>query len=170
MKEIIYNYDYLKEEDINNFVGRAKLLIINSNDEVLLGYGHNTYQIIGGHLEEGETYDECVVREVLEETGIDIPLEQRKPFLVIRYYCKNYPKDGLNSEYLINYYAVKTDLKPNLNKIDLTENEKEGLFEFRYIPLLKVKEVLNDNLVISDNKNTILDTLEAIDEYLKITE
>lgn len=31
MKEIIYNYDYLNEEDINKYVKRAKMIVENSN-------------------------------------------------------------------------------------------------------------------------------------------
>lgn len=167
MKEILYNYDYLNKEDINYTVKRAKVLIINSDNEVLLGYGHGTYQIVGGHVEEGETYDECVVREVMEETGIKLPFEERRPFFVIRYYCKDYPKEGLNSEYIINYYAIKTDMKPNIDKISLTENEKEGMFKFRYIKLDNILAELNKNLETTDDKNTVLDTIEVIKEYLK---
>ena len=53
MKEIIYNYDLLDESDINNIVERVKAIIINSNDEILIGYGDKTYQCVGGHVEAG---------------------------------------------------------------------------------------------------------------------
>lgn len=167
MKKVFYNEDNLRKEDINNFIKRAKMLIINSNNEILLGYGHNTYQIIGGHVEENESYDECVIREVKEETGIELSLEKREPFLQIVYYCKDYPKEGLNSEYIINYYSINSDLKPDIDKINLTENEKEGLFEFRYISLNNVLDELNDNLEVCKNKNTVKDTIKAIEVYLK---
>lgn len=166
MKKIIYNEDNLTEEDINNIVARAKMLIINSKSELLLGYGHNTYQVVGGHLEENESYAECIVREV-EEIGIKLPLEEREPFLEIIYYCKDYPKEGQNSKYIINYYSIITDLKPNIDKINLTENEKEGLFEFRYIPLNKALQELNNNLEICKNKNTVKDTIKAVSAYLE---
>lgn len=167
MKKVFYNEDNLRKEDINNFIKRAKMLIINSNNEILLGYGHNTYQIIGGHVEENESYDECVIREVKEETGIELSLEKREPFLQIVYYCKDYPKEGLNSEYIINYYSINSDLKPDIDKINLTENEKEGLFEFRYVSLNNVLDELNDNLEVCKNKNTVKDTIKAIEVYLE---
>ena len=118
MKEIIYNENNLKDSDINKVVKRAKAIIINSNDEILFGYGDKNYQLPGGHLEDGETYDECLAREVKEESGMDIPLEKREPLLTIKYYCKDYPKKGINTEYLAKYFCIKTDLKPNLNKIN----------------------------------------------------
>ncbi|MDD3242011.1 MAG: NUDIX hydrolase [Bacilli bacterium] len=168
MKEIIYNYDCLKDEEINSEVLRAKLLIINSDEEILLGYGHNNYQIPGGHVEENETFDECVVREIQEETGIIIPLEKRKPFLVIKYLCKDYPSQGQNTKYIANYYSIKTDLKPNLSNVNLTENELEGMFELRYIHKDSIIEELNKSLETCTNKNVILDTLEVVKEYLNI--
>lgn len=167
MKKIFYNEDNLNEKDINNSVKRAKMLIINSNNKILLGYGHNTYQIIGGHIEDNESYNECIVREVKEETGITIPFEERVPFLQIKYYCKDYPKEGLNSEYIINYYSIISDSKPNIDNINLTDNEKEGLFEFRYISLDEVINELKSNLEICKNKNTVNDTIEAIKVYLE---
>ena len=44
--------------------------MINSKDEILMGYCHNTYQFPGGHLDENETLEECLIREVKEEMGI----------------------------------------------------------------------------------------------------
>ena len=44
MKEIIINNDNLKEEDMTELVQRVKIMLINSKDEILLGYSHNNYQ------------------------------------------------------------------------------------------------------------------------------
>ena len=52
MKEIITNKYNLKEEDLTEIVKRVKVLLINSNSEILLGYSHNEYQFPGGHVED----------------------------------------------------------------------------------------------------------------------
>ncbi|XP_016515442.1 nudix hydrolase 1-like [Nicotiana tabacum] len=56
-------------------VGVAVFLL--SGSKVLLGkrlsaIGHSTFALPGGHLEFGESFEECATREVKEETGLDI--------------------------------------------------------------------------------------------------
>ena len=166
MKEILYNNDSLTKEEINNKVERAKIVIVNSNNEVLLGFSKNEYQIIGGHLEEGESYDEGLIREVKEETGIELPYEKRKPFIIIRYYTRDYPTEGQNTEFIAKYFAIKTDLKPNISKMSLDQEEQKNNFEFRYIKLDKAIEELENSIDKANNPLVVRDTIEVLKEYL----
>ena len=72
MKEIVFNHDNLEESDIDEVVVRTKALLINDKEEITLGYSHKTYQFPGGHLEENESLEECLIRELKEESGIDL--------------------------------------------------------------------------------------------------
>ncbi len=46
-------------------------VVRNDHDEVLMIYRHGRYDLPKGHWERGETIEECAVREVEEETGIE---------------------------------------------------------------------------------------------------
>ena len=70
MKKLVINKNNLELKDINEFVYRPRAIIINSNNEILLGFCNNTYQFPGGFLEDNETLIEGLKREILEETGI----------------------------------------------------------------------------------------------------
>jgi 8-oxo-dGTP diphosphatase len=53
------------------------VLIFNHKNEVLLGnrinsHGSQTWAPPGGHLELGESFEICSIRETKEETGLDI--------------------------------------------------------------------------------------------------
>lgn len=52
-------------------------IILNDKGEILLGrrknkYGAGTYCFPGGKLKKGETFEQCIIREVYEETGLKI--------------------------------------------------------------------------------------------------
>lgn len=167
MKTILYNYDNLTDNDINRVVRRAKILIINSNDEILFAHSNNNYFFVGGRVEENETFDEGIVRETKEETGIDLSLEKREPFFTITYMNKDYPSIGVNTKSVANYYLIKCDIKPDLSKVSLTYEEKTNNFKLVYIHKDKVLEELTNSLEICSNKNVVRDTIEVVKEYLK---
>ncbi len=145
MKQLITNKYNLTDSDMTEVVKRVKVLLVNSNNDVLLGYSHNNYQFPGGHVEENETLAQAVNREVLEETGIELNITNIEPFACAIGYYKDWPAEGKNRKIEIYYYEVKTDEKPNLENTEYTENEKDGNFELRYIPLLDVENVLKTN-------------------------
>lgn len=145
MKQLITNNYNLTDNDMTEVVKRVKVLIINSKNEVLLGYSHNNYQFPGGHVEEGETLIQTVNREILEETGMDLGVSDLEPFACAIGYYKDWPAEGKNRKIEIYYYEVKTDEEPNLEKTEYTENEKDGNFELKYIPLKTVEHVLRKN-------------------------
>lgn len=166
MKELITNKYNLTEDDVTEVVKRVKVLAINSNNEILLGYSHNDYQFPGGHVEEGESLLQTVKREMLEETGIDLKMENVEPFAVALGYYKDWPAEGKNRKIEIYYYEIKTDERPNLNKISYTENEKDGGFELRFIPLNKVEDELRKNAEeFGDKRGITREMLELFEIY-----
>ena len=95
MKEIIYNKDNLKDNELDETVIRIKAVIINNKDEILLGKCHNTYQFPGGHLNPKEDLTTGLIREVKEETGIELT-NVPVPVAFIKNYTKNYHNTGKN--------------------------------------------------------------------------
>ena len=144
MKEVIYNYDNLKENEIDEIVIRCKGLIVNNKNEIMLGYCHNTYQFPGGFLEDDETLIEGLKREILEETGIILDdKEIIKQICTISQLNKDYPKKGINRLTEFSYYYVLTNKKVNLNNINYDKWEQDNNFKLKYISIDEFEKVLN---------------------------
>ena len=166
MIELINNKYSLKEEDMTELVKRVKVLLINSNNEILLGYSHHDYQFPGGHVEENEELIDAVKREILEETGIELNITKLEPFAKALGYYKDWPKQNQNRKIEIYYYEIKTDEEPNLEETSYTEHEKNGNFELRYISLENIEDVLNNNIKqYGDKKGISKEMLELIKLY-----
>ena len=146
----------LKEKDMTEVVKRVKVFLINSKNEILLGYSNHEYQCPGGHVEENEDYIETINREVQEETGIELHLKEAEPFACTYGYYKDWPSPGNNRKIEIYYYEIKTDEQPNLENTKYTESEKEGNFELRYIPIDEVENEFVKNAEKYEDKHGIV--------------
>ena len=132
MKEIVINDYQLKDEDISEKVVRVKALIINSQGKIILAHNNNTYQLPGGHLEENETTDQCIIREIKEETGISLEVKEG-PFLCITTYDNNYFNSGRKVLNSIYYYRFFTDEVPNFEETRYDSLELESDFNLFYL-------------------------------------
>lgn len=143
-----------KKEEI-----RVKGLIINNDNDILLGYSYNTYQFPGGHLEKNESIKQCLKREIKEETGMDIDESLMKPLICIKYFMKNH----YNKLY---YFVINTEQSVNLKNTNYTKEEKEGNYVLRYVNMEDVEEVIIDNANKYPSQKIIAyEMLEAINEY-----
>lgn len=167
MKETIYNYDYLDDSEITETVIRMKALIINDNN-ILIGNENGVFQFPGGHLEESESFNECLKREVLEETGIEIDdSEIDRPFMKVTFKNRDWPEPGKNRKAEIYYYIVKTDKKPNLSKTNYTENEIKNNYKIEIFNINEAIDKIKENIP-NNEKNKVIspDMISAIEEYL----
>ena len=167
MKEIIYNEDKLKDEEIHEWVKRAKVLVVNSKDELLLAHTDDSYYLLGGHVDGDESDNECLIREIREEAGILYDPKVSEPFISIKYYCKDYPQEGFNKGYISNYYVIYDDMEFNSDNVDLTDGEKAGNFRLVYIHRDNVIEEVKSYLDKCKRKNVLRDTIDVLEEFLR---
>lgn len=145
MKEIIFNNKNLTNDDISKSVTRVKGLMINSDGKILIAHNNNTYQFPGGHLEENEEKDDCIVREIKEETGINVSVTE-EPFLCIKTYDDNYFNTGKKVLNSIYYYRFFTDDLPNFSETHYDELELATEFNLFYVNFSDLEDFLKNNI------------------------
>ena len=145
MKRVFINDDNLTIADLDYEVIRVKGIIINNNNEILLAHNNNTYQLIGGHVENNEDMEEALIREVKEETGIDVETVSG-PFMQIMTYSKNYFNSGKNVCSKIYYYRIFSNDLPNLNETSYDELEKQTDFGLFYVKLVDFEKFLRQSM------------------------
>ncbi len=166
MKEIIYNDEQLNDNEIDEWVCRAKVLVVNSKDEILIAHTDDSYYFLGGHVDGNETDEECLIREIKEEAGIDYVPKIDEVFVSIKYLCKDYPVTGVNRGYISNYYVIYDDMVPNPDNVNLTDGEKEGNLRLIYIHKDKILEEVKSYLDICKRRNVVRDTITVLEEFL----
>ena len=165
MKEIIYNHDNIRENNVDETVVRVKAVIINSKKELMLGYCDKTYQFPGGHLEKNESLTEGLIREIKEETGIDLSDYNLTPFKKIIYYVKNYRNTKKTRKNELYFFLIKTDEIFNKEKTNLDKFEKENNYTIKMFPLDKVKSILIKSIPDNPiNKIVVEEMLEVLKE------
>lgn len=165
VNQVIHNEDNLTLNDANKVTLRAKLIVENNSDEILICHMGVKYFLIGGHIDNDESDEQCLTREVAEESGVTLNFSNILPIASSNYINKDYPQNGDITYTNTNYYAIKYDLVPNIEMQNLTEEEKKENFKLMYIPKNEVINFLKNNKEINA---TLSDTIMAIKVYLNL--
>ena len=131
MKQIFINDDNLTIDELEDTVIRVKAMIINSDGEILLAHNNGTYQFPGGHKEDDEDMESTLIREIKEETGIEIE-DVGGPFVQIVTYDSNYFGTGRKICSKIYYFIINTDEMPNYQNTNYDELELQSEFNLVY--------------------------------------
>jgi len=110
------------------------ILFVNDNGQILLGLRDdkpnipcpNCWDIIGGHVEQGETPEECITREVKEEIG--------KTIENLNFYKKTDMPDRIEHTY---WERANIDIKQTI----LTEGQKLKWFTEKEIKELPEEKI-----------------------------
>ena len=143
----LFNLENLSEAELNNLPKRitTRAVIQNEQGEIALLYSNkfNYHEIPGGAVDEGETLEQGMIRECLEETGCNVEIIKELGLTQgLRPYNNHYQ---LNDSY--GYYVKKIG---EIQENNFDEDEIEEDFQLVWVTLEKAIELFEE-LPITDN-------------------
>lgn len=168
MKEIVLNKGRLKEDELTDVIEKARIVLRNEEDEIVFTRFGRVYMLPGGKIEMGETPVDAVKRELLEETTINILLDDTEPFAIVNNYLRDYElNDGTTVNRLVKtYYFTGYTSDETIEYFNLTKNEKDDNLRGFFIELDEGIELLQDyNRENPKATYLALETLKVLDAY-----
>ena len=139
-KYIFYttNYNQTKTDLLDKFQVRVAGggVVHNEKDELLIIKRNGVYDIPKGHLDKGETIEECAEREVKEETGISATIYSTIVESFNTYIYKG--KHVLKHTY---WFKMRSDSENQ----EAIPQEEEGIEEIVWMPKDQVKTTIWKN-------------------------
>jgi len=131
-----YRKDCCMTTDGNWFRYRATAIIIE-NDCILLASNEASdyYYSVGGGVHLGETAEEAVIREVLEETGVEYEID-RLAFIHENFFCGSGSTAGLLCDEIAFYFLMKSKGSQELKSDSVCAEGKEYM---NWIPICELK-------------------------------
>jgi len=127
------------------------VLIFNDKKQLLLGkraseHGKGTWGLVGGHLEFGESFEECAIREAKEECGLSL---KKVKF----YHVSNDLFTDEDKHYITIFCkaTIANNAIPKLNEPD--KISEWAWFEFATLPkglFLPLNNLLKSKRIFSD--------------------
>lgn len=132
------DFDELKKAFFKKFtfIQAAGGLVTNEKDEVLMIFRRGKWDLPKGKLDEGESLEECAVREVEEETGLKNPKIEKA--LTSTYHTYH---EG--ARYMLkesNWYKMKVSGEQNL-----VPQTNEGIQEIKWVKQAQLQSYYNES-------------------------
>lgn len=115
-------------------------IVLNPNKEILFIYRRGKWDLPKGKLDDGETIEQCAVREVEEETGIrEITLHKFVGITTHEYFDK-----WVNEEVIKESHWYEMEIKTMQTLIPQTEEDIEDI---RWVSIKELDTYLADSYV-----------------------
>lgn len=111
-------------------------VVTNPEGKVLFIYRNKKWDLPKGKLDKGETLEECAIREVMEETGVQ-GLKIQK-FLRTTYHV--FKRNGKYKLKEVHWYAMRTSYDG-----ELVGEEKEGIKKVKWKGPKKIQKALENS-------------------------
>ena len=171
MNTIIINEDKLNNNDIEVASNKVRAILVDSHRLLIANYG-GVYLLPGGSIENEETSEQAILRELREELGIYYLKEELKELFTLKYYQKEYPlrhndkknRLSITHFYIGNYKGINSY---NLNR---TAKEISDGFNLQLVNINNLDSLIKETSYNNNPRKLFFDReLEEVKKILSKT-
>jgi isopentenyldiphosphate isomerase len=157
----------VEDKDIIHDTGlwhkEVAVLIQNEKGEYLIQkraatkkQGANKWGLTAGHVEAEESYENAIIREIKEELGIRVKIEELKPLGIFK---QKYESEKTTNNTYTKYYYYKTNRKIEEYTICLEE-----LSQLKYITFEQLETIVKNR----DEEYCFTKRVEPMEQIIKL--
>lgn len=145
--QLIMNEDHLLLSDIEEYASKARAILIDDDDKIIVANYNGALLLPGGSLDKNETPIVALIRELQEETGCNYTENDLEYFLCLSQFQKQFPKTNgtIKNRLIDNYYYIGKSKGLSLNNQKLTNSEQKDNFKISLYTIEEIFALLNEN-------------------------
>lgn len=146
MKIITINNNNQAKEEFQKKQIKSRALLTNTKGEILIAKYGDVFLLPGGGVEDRETPEITICRELREEIGVKFERCQLQPFAKTIYFQQGYPnRDGLSEDRILVTYYYIGKIEKISRKRCLTDKEIKDGFDVQFYSLEEISEILKNS-------------------------
>jgi ADP-ribose pyrophosphatase YjhB (NUDIX family) len=118
-----FSYTNNKKNQFYKKAGAGGIIVDASSGKLLVVKGTWKWSLPKGHLDKGEKYHQCAMREIQEETNLNVDLNITDRYIDVKKYV---------------YYII---LLHGVEKVEFKTNDPEEVQEVRWLPVEEIREL-----------------------------
>jgi len=168
MSIITINEDNLKDLEVEDRNSKVRAILVKDN-KLLVAYYGGVYLLPGGSIEDNESKEDAILRELKEETGINYNINELENILTLNYYQRNYPKRNgkTKNRLLITDYYLSDYRGIDEENISRTETEIRDGFYLKLVTAEELYELLKEPSINPRKEYFDREIIEAVKTYKK---
>ena len=166
---MLVNNDDLKKEELETVVHKVRAIVFNNEEKLYITDMNSSFNLPGGRVESSEKITDSLIRELREELGIMVSINDIKYIGNFVFYHKDFPGENgvVNRENKVDLFFIKEPQEVDRNNVKLSNYEKHYNFKLQLKKLEEIDDLIRCKTNNKYKKFTDVELKTLVNAYLE---